>query len=312
MVVHGLIFKELLKRGYSRKGKKKVWNIADSKLWYLTPKQAQAYLDLENSKEYDALSNSEFNLVEGNEDIISKAIGSDPVNIIDLGCGDGKKAAHIMGHLNGKVKMRYCPIDISGYMVQKASEVIGKLDLGEIIEFQFNISDFENLENLIPLLHKGEFKKNVFLLLGYTLGNFEINQLLYEIRSSMGKGDVFIAIDGLTNSKWEKRAESSKHHANTKKFFGQIPLLLGFDKKDFEFGGRFENSRIEFYCKILSDKVIDFNGKEIKFNKDDEIIVAVAYKHEKDELLTILNMHFDDVNVKVSKDDSTALLICKR
>ena len=47
-----------------------------------------------------------------------------PVNIIDLGCGDGKKAVIFISHLKGKVKLRYCPIDISGYMVEKAIERI--------------------------------------------------------------------------------------------------------------------------------------------------------------------------------------------
>ena len=46
MQVNDLIFKELIKRGYSLDGKTRIWNIADSKLWYLIPEQAQGYLDL--------------------------------------------------------------------------------------------------------------------------------------------------------------------------------------------------------------------------------------------------------------------------
>ena len=41
MQINDLIFKELIKRGYSLEGKTRIWNIADSKLWYLTPEQAQ-------------------------------------------------------------------------------------------------------------------------------------------------------------------------------------------------------------------------------------------------------------------------------
>ena len=51
-VINDLIFKELIKRGYSLKGNTRIWNISDSKLWYLKPDQAQAYLDLERSKVY--------------------------------------------------------------------------------------------------------------------------------------------------------------------------------------------------------------------------------------------------------------------
>ena len=58
--INDLIFKELIKRGYSLEGNTRIWNIADSKLWYLTNEQAQAYLDLENSQEYnDAVGEDE-------------------------------------------------------------------------------------------------------------------------------------------------------------------------------------------------------------------------------------------------------------
>ena len=50
--INDLIFKELIKRGYSLEGNTRVWNIADSKLWYLTPDQSQAYLDLETDNSY--------------------------------------------------------------------------------------------------------------------------------------------------------------------------------------------------------------------------------------------------------------------
>ena len=49
--INDLIFKELIKRGYSLEGNTRVWNIADSKLWYLTPEQAQGYLDLDSDKD---------------------------------------------------------------------------------------------------------------------------------------------------------------------------------------------------------------------------------------------------------------------
>lgn len=50
--INDLIFKELIKRGYSLEGNTRVWNIADSKLWYLTDEQAQGFLDLEKSEDY--------------------------------------------------------------------------------------------------------------------------------------------------------------------------------------------------------------------------------------------------------------------
>ena len=215
VVINDLIFKELIKRGYSLEGNTRVWNIADSKLWYLTPEQAQAYLDLEDSDNFkDMASNEEFELLSKHIKEIKDAVNSDSMNIVDLGCGDGKKAAFIVENIGKGMKIRYCPIDISGYMVEKAIETFSKLEIEEILDLKYNISDFENLENIVPLLVKEEFKNNLFVMLGHTLGNFEINELLYEVRSSMKDGDVFIAISGIENKKWENWSDSAKDEEN--------------------------------------------------------------------------------------------------
>lgn len=315
MEVNGLIFKELMKRGYSLDGKTRVWNIADSKLWYLTPEQAQAYLDVENSEDYkDGASNSEYDLIEKNINEIRKEIGTEPVNIVDLGCGDGKKAAHIIGLLKKDRSIRYCPIDISSYMVREAIKTLSKQKIDEIIDLQYNISDFENLDNITPLLTRGKFKKSLFLLLGYTLGNFEIYEILYQIRGAMSKGDTLIIVSGLGSKKWKEWADDARNHkkSNMDSFFIHTPLQLGFEEKDLDFGARFQNSRVEYYYTVKENKTINFQGKEISFIKGDQIVVAVSYKHEKEMLLSTLNSYFDAVHLKVSKDGATFLAICKK
>src|SRR3989344_2181580 len=112
--INDLIFRELIKRGYSLSGNTRVWNIADSKLWYLTPVQAQAFLDLEKSVDYQKdVIQKEINLINKNMESILKKFESDSVNIIDIGCGDGKKAVLFIKRLIEKdMKIRYCPIDI--------------------------------------------------------------------------------------------------------------------------------------------------------------------------------------------------------
>jgi len=307
--INDLIFKELIKRGYSLEGNTRIWNIADSKLWYLTPDQAQAYLDLDDSKNYKGV---ELELIEKNIGEISQEINGEDINIIDLGCGDGNKAARIFSKLKNKAKVRYCPIDISGYMVEKAIETFSNLDVEEVVSFQYNISDFENLENLMPLLTKGNFKKNVFLLLGYTLGNFEVNELLYEIRNAMRWDDILIIVSGIENEKWKKWAKTGKEDQKANNFFSKIPLQLGLSPEDIEFGTRLRHKRVEYYYTIKNEKNITFQNKNVTFNKGDQIVVAVSYKHNKDNLLSILNMQFGKVFFNASEDKSTFLALCKK
>ena len=83
-------------------------------------------------------------------------------NIVDIGCGDGKKAVIFLDKLKGDFKVRYCPIDISSYMVEKALQKIKKTDVEEVIKFQWNISDFENISNVSNLLRYDKFKENFF------------------------------------------------------------------------------------------------------------------------------------------------------
>jgi uncharacterized SAM-dependent methyltransferase len=310
--INDLIFKELIKRGYSLEGKTRVWNIADSKLWYLTPNQAQSFLDLEDEPSYkEDVTQKEMNLLEASIPEIILNMGNSPVNIIDLGCGDGRKASLFIEKLKGKVKMRYCPIDISDYMVNKAIARIKSLDAGDVVKFQWNISDFENVENIASLLRQGEYTKNIFMLLGNTLGNFEINEFLYEIRSSMKEGDLLLIGNGLDN----RHPEVITKSYNNKSFreFSIEPLRqIGFADDDLEFGVRFKNSRVESFFTVKNLKKIDFLNKIVHFFVGDQIIVIISYKYAKADFIAFMKMYFDYVNVTTSKDGSYALALCKK
>jgi len=317
MQVNDLIFKELIKRGYTLDGNTRVWNIADSKLWYLTPEQAQGFLDLDHDSAYKKETGQPAakELLRENIKRLAENISTDSINIIDLGCGDGEKAAEIIIELKRimpKLHIRYCPIDISGYMVQSAIKTFSELNVGEVVEFKYNISDFENLENVTPLLRTGKFKKNLILLLGNTLGNFEVNELLYVIRTSMEKGDLFFLDTAVDDHKQKERALSYQNNKKSNAWLINVPLQLGLSKEDVEFGVRFRNSRIECYYTITRDKKISFQNKNLYFMKGDQMIVLVAYKHDKTNLKEYLNMHFDNVSVTISKDNGKALALCMK
>lgn len=312
MQVNDLIFKELIKRGYSLEGKTRVWNIADSKLWYLTPEQAQAYLDLEDSHHYKTeVIEKEIKLIEKNLPEMIKKLNNHPVNIIDLGCGDGKKAVIFLKCLRDKLKLRYCPVDISDYMIGKAIERVKKMDVGEVIEFQWNVSDFENLENITRLLRKGEFNRNFLLLLGNTLGNFEINELLYEVRSAMKEGDFLLIGNGLNNKNINEMLKAYEDKLQNELMI-KILTQIGFKSGDLEFGVRFRNSRVEAYYTIKSDMKLTFLDRTIYFSKGDQIIVAVSYKYQEEEMREYLKLYFDDVKVYVSSDKAYALAMCRK
>jgi len=310
--INDLIFKELLKRGYSLEGNTRIWNLADSKLWYITPAQAQSFLDLEQSKDYQKdVIQKEIDLIEKNIDEITSEIKDKPVNIIDLGCGDGKKAVIFLSYLRDNNKLRYCPIDISAYMVEKAIDKMSKTNIKEIVKLQWNISDFENLENVTPLLRSGEYKDNLILLLGNTLGNFEIHELLYEIRSAMKDDDILLIGNGLDNRHPEEILKAYKN-LQIDNWLVKILTQIGLKKENLTYGVRFKNSRVEEYYSIKGDVEISFLGRTVRFNRGDQIITAVSYKYDRDEFMSYLKMYFSHVRLFVSKDNSYALALCKK
>lgn len=313
--INDLIFKELIKRGYSLEGKTRVWNIADSKLWYLTPEQAQSYLELEDSENFKELaSNIEFDLLKKAIPEILSGLSGDKINVVDLGCGDGKKAFFVVESIKEKTEVTYCPIDISSFMVMKAMETFSSSEVEKRVDFRYNISDFENLENITPLLNHGKSKGSLFLLLGYTLGNFEINDMLYQIRTAMNQGDTLVIVSGIANSKWEDWVENAKDKEKLKmhSFFKHIPLQLGLSEEEVLFTPKFRNSRVEYTYTLKGDKEVNFQGRTIRFDKGDQIIVAVSYKHKQEDLLTYFNMYFREVSFNKSKDGATFLAICKK
>jgi uncharacterized SAM-dependent methyltransferase len=231
-------------------------------------------------------------------------------NLIDLGCGDGQKASLFIHKLAQHMKIRYCPIDISAYMVSKAAKTIRSTKVGEVLEFNWNISDFENLNNITPLFRETNFETHFMMLLGNTLGNFDREDILHGIKTSMNKDDILLIGNGLTNE--TKQLWTNEYKDNIiNNWLIQIPQQLGLSKNDIEYDVRFINSRIEELYILQKDKTIKHLGRTLNFKKGDVIITAISYKYSKNKFEKILRKFFSNVNIYVNTDQTYALALCK-
>jgi len=314
MKINDLIFKELIKRGYRLEGKTRVWDVADSKLWYLTPKQAQGFLDLCKTKEYkESIVTKEVSLIKKHMKDFVNSLPKSSCNIIDLGCGDGEKASLFIKELAKHMRVRYCPIDISSYMVSKASETIYKMKVGEVLEFKWNISDFENLSNITPLLRGfgGRFETHFMMLLGNTLGNFDREDILNGIKTSMNKQDILLIGNGLVIKEINKVTSPYKDKL-IDIFLIEVIKQLGLEEKSVEYDVRFKDSRVEMFYTIKKDKTINYLGRTLNFKKGDIIVTAISYKYTKSELKKILEKFFSSVKIYTDKEETYALALCKK
>jgi uncharacterized SAM-dependent methyltransferase len=288
-----------------------VWNVADSKLWYVTPEQAQGFLDLSKTEGYKkSIIEKEVSLIQGNMGEIMRTFSKEACNIIDLGCGDGGKASLFISELARNVNIRYCPIDISAYMVSKAARTIRNKKVGEVLEFRWNISDFENLNNITPLFREGGFNTHFLMLLGNTLGNFDREDMLHGIQASMSKDDVLLIGNGLSNGDTEWADEYKDPVID--KWLVQIPQQLGLKEEDVRYDVRFVDSRIEELHVLKKDKTIQHLGKSVHFKTDDIIVTAISYKYTQSDLQQILKKFFSDVKMFTDTQGTYALALCKK
>jgi uncharacterized SAM-dependent methyltransferase len=312
--VNDLIFKELIKRGYSLEGNTRVWNIADSKLWYLTQEQAQAYLDaVEKAPDYKReMIDKEIDLLDKSmPDIIKNIVKGKEIIIVDIGCGDGKKAVVPIEYLKKYVKIIYCPIDISSYMVERAIEKISKTEVDKVVQFKWNISDFENLGNVTSLLRRNH-NELFMLFLGGTLGNFELHETLYAISESMDPGDSLLIGVALSNKASPDMLAESYRTKEADLFLGKVLEQIGFSREEIEFGARFRNSRVECFYTLKTDKIIDFQGKKVYFFKGDQIIISYSYKYNSRQFEDAIKLYFKNYKFYLNDNKSWALVLCKK
>ena len=121
MGIGPIVFKELVKNGYSLRFGTRVWDVAKRDLLYMTPELSKAFLTLRNHEKYKAnLIDREVDLLRVNSDKILSAIGDEAFNLIDVGCGDGLKASVFIESTLDKCKIRFCPVSNSRELVDLA------------------------------------------------------------------------------------------------------------------------------------------------------------------------------------------------
>lgn len=313
MKVDSIIFKEFLLRGYSLKHTKRVWNISNSKLWYLTPAQAQAYLNLENSAPYKhVMIESEFGLLQKHASQLARHVFNNvPLNVVDIGCGDGHKAVPLLASFSALTNIRYCPVDISGYMVSKAIARITKLGLGEVIQFKWNISDFDSLPIISSLIREKPFETSFFALLGNTINNFEFHEVMHEVSGALQTGEFLLIGSALRSNNIESIIAGYKSDLQDA-FVSLILTQVGFAREDLVFDVRYRNSRFEGFYTLLCDTTLHVDDKMLHFKKGDEIIVAVSYLRNESELRKELSLYFPTVTFYVNDSKTNTLALCQK
>ncbi len=313
MVIKQAILKELVKNGYSEENGSKVWSIANTSLWFITPEMSRAFLKLRDVPRYrETIIETEIKLLEENIASFLESMKNVKFNLIDMNCGNGEKAKRLIQKLPQTMKFRYCPVCINGCLAELSSESVKKENFTHITEHAQRVSqNYETMGEIGAALRNSTYQKNVILFLGSLLSSFEINDHLFKLSQTMLPGDLLIIGNGIRTGQRFNNLETYKHPVFNE-WFIHLMRLLGFKDEEVEVNTRFAHNRLEGFYTIKTNKTLHYEGKEINIKEGDKIIVAFQYKLYENELKDFCNMYFDKVDLKKDSQNEYALVLCKK
>ncbi|MEM4330409.1 MAG: L-histidine N(alpha)-methyltransferase [Candidatus Pacearchaeota archaeon] len=308
-----IILKEFVKRGYSLEDNCCVWDVSDSKLWYISEEQAKLFIKIEKIDEKQRkFKEEEIKLIRKNFKEILKFIKNKKINVIDLGCGDGKKAFELLSLIKKDCEIRYFPIDINKYMLQEAKKNLEKIKEVHFMKEKENLMNFFEIRKISNKIRDSNFRTHLFLLLGGTLENCDVHELLYEIRSSMKEEDLLLIGNKLAHPSKKKMIDYYLNNDSIKNLLIKTLEIIGFKKKDLDYKVRFRKERIEMFFEVKKDYSFYTNKKKLEFKKGDKIIIAVSYKYNEDRFREILSTYFDNVELFLSPKKDFVLALCMK
>ncbi len=311
-MVNESVFKELIRLGYSKEKKKRVWELSSPDLFYSSPDLAQAFLNLKNFPIYrERIIERELDLMKESAAALKKVLGNQPFNLIDLHCANDDRVVRFINLLGPKVKIRYCPVNISPFLTQQASAVVRNARLPHVIIHKPQHVPSSDWATTISMLRGTNYQRNVVLLLGSSLAFFEINDFLFNLSKEWFRGDFLVIGNGVRTG---KRLVHLEIYKDTLFHQWYIHLMhgLGFKDEEVRYDARFGNSRVECFYTLLTDKTIQHAEKSVVFKKGDEILVAVIYKYYARELENFCRMYFPEGEFLTDEEREYALVVCTK
>lgn len=315
--LHDMLLQAFLKNGFSRNNGNKSWELTELQYLSLTDDLAKGFLSFATTLAYrKQFFELELKLIKEQADLISKSIGNEPFNLIDIYCGDGFKAIELIKELvskNKDSKICYCPLNASQYLLDLAVSNVKKEGISNVVDYRPFLSpgDGRSIRSIATLLNSETYKKNVVIILGGVIACFDINEYLFELNRDLHKGDVLIIGNGVRIGERlidiDKYKDKSFHN-----WFKHIMLAMGFKESDFEFDTRFGNSRIEFIYRINKEITKKVDGKSVDFKPGDEFVVAALYKYYAEEFEKFCKMYFSDSKVFTDTDKEYVLVVCRK
>ncbi|MCL4419067.1 L-histidine N(alpha)-methyltransferase [Patescibacteria group bacterium] len=273
-------------------------------------KGADRYTSFQHPKEYGG--ESELEILTDNQKKLVNFLGNDRYSLVDLGCGDGKKAAYFISHLDQKIN-GYFALDLSLRMLDIANNNM-ELAHPALLKETFR-NDFEqgNIANVTYYLHRRYQKPNLLLFVGQTIGNIsDAHRVLINIAESMTDDDRLIV--GLAYYNAENIPAESYNLPEAIEVMWTMPELIVIKRTDAKIYWTWNKTRRQLECQLefLKDWSQTFGSNLLKFPKGQRIRLAISRRFTRDDIFELFaNAGFKIESLFIDKEKSNALVLCK-
>src|SRR3989344_2093536 len=271
---------------------------------------ADRYTTFAHPKEYGGESESEI-LVDNQRKIVS-VLGNRRYNFLDLGCGDGKKAAYFISHLDGKIE-GYFPLDLSLRMLDIC---VNNMELAHPkLPLETFEDDFEqgNVANVTYYLERRYERNTLLLFIGNTIGNIsDAHRVLINIAESMTDGDFLIV--GLAHYNPKNIPLEAYNVTGAIEVMWTTPEKIGVKRSDANIYWTYNKGKRQLECQLefLKDWSQTFGANFLKFPKGQRVRLAISRRFTKDDIFELFaNAGFKIELLFIDKEKSNALVLCK-
>ncbi len=252
---------------------------------------------------------SEFDIFLDNKVQLTSILGKRSFNLLDLGSGDGKKAAFFMNNIN-KNRSGYFALDISSRMLAIA---INNIELAfPNLPHETFVGDFENgnIAQQTYYLQRRYQNNNLILFLGNTIGNLpDAHRVLINLRDSMTEEDYLLV--GLAFYNPKNIPLDSYNSEKVMDWLWSVPHKIGITSEDAKIYATYNKQRrqIEMQLEFKKDWEQSYGLNFLSFNEKQRIRLAISRRFTKDDIFELFAEAGFKIELLVHDKDNALVLV---
>ncbi|HEX3626505.1 MAG TPA: L-histidine N(alpha)-methyltransferase [Verrucomicrobiae bacterium] len=270
------------------------------KFHYDSVKQTQKWLALHQQYSPSRTDQNCLDIYEQSFALAAKAINSEKVNVIGLGCGGGQKDSRLIAMLKrGRNDVFYTPCDVATAMVLTARQTaLSVLPGNQILPFVCDLQTANDVSANFDLPRVRRLRR-IITFFGM-IPNFEPNNILPKLASLVRPKDVLLfsanLAPGDNYAAGTKRVLPQYDNPLTRNWLLAFLMDIGFSKTDGTLAFEIENTRdglkrIVAHFRFKRPRQIEIDNESFDFKSGETIRLFFSYRYTSERIRAHLSRH---------------------